>query len=117
MTKFSKAWQCHKCPESGGRDGCPAWRHYPNSSGGFITGCGLAQEISIGISNELFSSAIAAAASADKAANHAEAAKRAAELCSALMLGFASGEITPPRRLEAPDDAENYPLLGPVHRQ
>ena len=28
MTRYRKAWRCHRCPESSGEDGCPAWTEY-----------------------------------------------------------------------------------------
>lgn len=28
MPRHRKAWRCHRCPESSGEDGCPAWAEY-----------------------------------------------------------------------------------------
>lgn len=28
MARYRNAWKCHKCPESAGEQGCPAWAEY-----------------------------------------------------------------------------------------
>lgn len=114
MMRYAKAFKCHKCPERGDDQGCPAWWEYPAQNGRIVKGCSFSQEVMLPLIGGMMHETACAAASADKAANFAADARSASMGSMSLVLGLSSGEIKPPSaivsaqplQLEARDDEE-----------